>query len=122
MIFESGSNLDTIPNMTYIDCEGLQSLCIPPSVEVLSRGCSDGMTQLSSLTFEPGSQLRTMEDRVFYDCRSLKSIVLPASLIVVDGSPFVHSSFNEVLIEAGNTSCFFSIDSLISLNRTTLRV
>jgi hypothetical protein len=120
MLFESGSNLQAIPNNAFTSCERLQSLCIPASVEVLGANCFQNMTDLSSLTFEPGSKLRTMDNRVFCYCRSLRSIVLPASVLVVDGSPFVHSCFEEIVVEAGNTNCFSSLDSLISLNRTTL--
>jgi hypothetical protein len=120
MIFESGSNLNAIPERTFLNCEGLKSLCIPASVEVLGEACFSCMTQLSSLTFEPGSKLRTMEDQVFGRCQSLKSIVLPASVLIVDGSPFMHSCFEEITVEAGNTTCFSSSDSLIASNRTTL--
>jgi hypothetical protein len=120
MIFESGSRPGTIPNGAFQCCGRLQSLCIPASVEVLCEDCFHDMPGLSSLTFEPGSKLRIMENQVFGNCPSLKSIVLPASVLVVDGSPFMHSCFEEIVVEAGNTTCFSSIDSLISLNRTTL--
>jgi hypothetical protein len=61
-----------------------------------------------------------MKSDTFCGRRSLKSSVISASVFVVNGSPFVDSWFEEIEIEAGNTNCFSSIDSLIALNRTTL--
>jgi hypothetical protein len=78
------------------------------------------MASLKSLTFESGSKLREIQDLVFSSCDSLKSIFLPASLSVIDGSAFLGSSIEDILVDAANPHYFVSGEFLIGVDEMIL--
>jgi hypothetical protein len=64
--------------------------------------------------------LREIQGYVFWDCESLKSISLPASLSVIDGSAFLNSSIENIVVDDANPNYFVSGRFLIRIDGMTL--
>jgi hypothetical protein len=120
VVFESESALETIESEVFSECRALESLALPASLTLLSQRSLCGMPLLKSLIFESGSNLREIQQSAFSGCQSLKSLVLPASLSVIDGSAFLLSSIEEILVDAANPHYFASGPFLVGVDGMTL--
>jgi hypothetical protein len=74
IIFEQGSQLETIERYVFSYCSCLQNIEIPANVETIGDGPFSHCTSLTNVTFEQGSQLNTINDNAFQKCSSLKTI------------------------------------------------
>jgi hypothetical protein len=63
-------------------------ICIPSSLETISRLCFTGTKQLWNVAFEAGSRLSSLGESAFSSCPSLQSIYLPSSVETVGKSCF----------------------------------
>jgi hypothetical protein len=62
LVFEQGSNLKHIEALALWHCSGLESTCIPASVEILCINCFQGCIWLQSLTFDINLATPPMSD------------------------------------------------------------
>jgi hypothetical protein len=106
----------------FCACKSLQSICLPASLETVSKFCFIGCDKLADLTFESGSHLSTLGESAFANCPSLHSICLPASVETVSDSCFTQcQSLSKLIFEAGcknrTLGClgFFGCSSLRSI-------
>ncbi len=91
VVFEEGSTLTSLgcapadandaslygAGKTFKDCEKLQSITIPKSVERIEEHTFSGCTELEEVLFEDGSALAAIEKRAFSDCTALNNVILP---------------------------------------------
>jgi hypothetical protein len=117
--FEFGSQLTRIESLAFYHLTGLQSICIPMSVETICDRSFLSCIQLSSFTFEPGSRLTEIEWDAFCFCWQLKSICLPASLQILHGDAFILSGVSVITVEAGNRNFDVSGDFLMNFEGVT---
>jgi hypothetical protein len=80
--FEADSKLLCLGAEAFLRCEALTSICIPASVDTISKSCFESCTALSTLTFEAGSQVSVFETAAFYAV-AIESICIPASVTSV---------------------------------------
>jgi hypothetical protein len=66
----------------------LERLCIPSSIEVISKNCFRGNKRLFNVAFEFGSKIATLGHSAFDECGSLQSICLPSSIDTISESCF----------------------------------
>jgi hypothetical protein len=78
--FEPGSRLSRIEASAFHCCPSLLWICLPSSLEVLSRWCFADCSSLQSVTFESHSQLSNLADSTFRRCFSLSSMQIPSSV------------------------------------------
>jgi hypothetical protein len=84
-------------------CSALRSICIPASVEVLSKECLATCIRLLVISFESDSHLKRIDHRAFEDCKSLKSIFIPRSVESIGHWCFARcDSLDEVTFECGS--------------------
>jgi hypothetical protein len=88
LTFESNCKVSILGESAFQNCSSLQSICIPSSIETISKSCFGGCTKLSSFKFETGSRISWIERSAFSDCSSLTSISIPASIQTISGSCF----------------------------------
>ena len=80
VIFEEGSQLESIGSTAFSGCTGLTSITIPASVTSIEGWAFSGCSNLATVIIEEGSQLESIEIYAFGDCSSLSSITIPASV------------------------------------------
>jgi hypothetical protein len=100
--FESMSELIYIDGRSFNGCEGLRSICIPSSVEIIRNNCFSWCCALSSLTFAASSKIVSIERRAFLRCSSLRSLHLPASLESIDGTALFSTHLSCITVEEDN--------------------
>jgi hypothetical protein len=116
LTLEPGSHNDRIDELSFSGCSSLQSICLPPSIELFDFRAFADLDALSSLTFEPGSKLTEIRGLAFSHGRSLQSISLPSSLSMIDCKAFIDSSIERVHIEEANRHYFMSGAFLIAFD------
>jgi hypothetical protein len=99
--FEEFSHLREIGRDAFKNHQFLTSICIPASVQVLSRDCFRGCGCLRHFAIAPGSVLSRIEDWAF-SWSSIESIVVPSTVEFVKNSCFAWcKSLSAVLFESG---------------------
>jgi hypothetical protein len=78
--FEAGSRLSSMGQGAFADCVSLESICVPSSVETMSRSCFKGCERLSTVTFEMPSRVSVLEEATFERRCSLRSVFIPSSI------------------------------------------
>lgn len=109
--------LNSIVRGAFYSCTGLQSLLIPPSVEVIQAGAFAWCTGLSVIQFAPNSHLTKISGAyyrhsrenyrnvtgAFSNCKNLTSIIIPKSVQVIEAGAFYEcSSLSDLVFEEGS--------------------
>ncbi len=131
--FDNDSQLQSINNMAFIDCQSLSSIALPDAVETLGTAsfcrCSsltsitipDSVTEirdhafnectsLKSIKFGNGSQLASMGEYSFSGCTSLDSIDIVASVTSIGFLALYGNTAMEDIVVAEDNECYSSID------------
>ena len=125
VIFEEGSNLDTISPSMFYQCPKLKDVVfaksmnlktignaafgktaitdikIPNSVETIGRGAFVECSELASCTFEEMSKVKTIDVSAFQKCVKLKEIVIPKSVETLGGFKGC-TSLADITFQAGS--------------------
>jgi hypothetical protein len=100
--FEANCTLSALGEFAFEYSVSLRSICIPSSIETISKSCFAHCSRLSTVAFQPGSKLSTLGESAFQDCRSLRSISIPASIETIYPSCFNGCpGLTTVVLEAG---------------------
>ena len=95
----------------FFNCEALQSIKIPASVEIIGQRAFMNCESLTTVTFEKESQLKTIEGDgdddeswgAFTNCIALTAIEIPASVTTIEAAAFKGcSSLATVTFEKGS--------------------
>jgi hypothetical protein len=81
LTFEPKSHLHQKGRRAFRFCLGIQSVCIPASVEIIWGDCSN----LATLTFEPSLRVRLCKNKPFAGCSWLRTFTIPHSVELVWG-------------------------------------
>jgi hypothetical protein len=101
--FEFESKLRRIEAFSFSRLASLKSICLPLSVELLSRDSFSHIQLLLSFTFESGARLTELPELSFFDCSSLTSICIPSSVSILHRGSFSHCTLlSSLLFESGS--------------------
>ena len=92
VIFEEGSQLETIDKLAFADCSSLKEITIPASVKTIGSYAFQNCKELTSFTVAEGSQLESIGDR-FYQALQEK---LTSMAFLGVTPPKASSAFNGV--------------------------
>ena len=96
-------NLQTISDYGFQKCPKLTTMTIPASVTSIGKKIFEKCTNLVSVNFAPNSQLYRIYDGAFDGCTALKNITIPASVNYIQGSAFINcTSLQNVTFETGS--------------------
>lgn len=142
LVFENGSNLETIGEYAFADCDSLtESPTIPASVARIEAGAfqrtgitgnliipasvtSIGygafyQTGITSLTFASGSNLETIEGSAFADCDSLtESLTIPASVTSIGNGAFIGTEITSLSFEDNSSLTTIGEQAFMCYNLT----
>ncbi len=102
VIFEEGSQLESIGEYAFYNCSSLSSITIPASVTSIARNTFSGCSNLATVIIEKGSQLESIGSSTFYGCSSLTSITIPASVTSIGNLAFGYTFDLETVIIESN--------------------
>ena len=88
--FKYFTNVTSIDNFAFTNCESLSSITIPNSVTSFGEGVFSNCTSLSSITFVEDSQLQSIGEYTFNNCYSLTSITIPNSVTSIGNYAFYY--------------------------------
>ena len=125
VMFEEGSQLETIGEEAFRNCTSLESIVIPDSVISIDNYAFRGCTNLADITIEEGSRLETIGTGVFYTCTSLESIELPNSVTSIGNNAFrgctslttiyIPSSVTTIAATSYSNSPFYQCSSTLQI-------
>jgi hypothetical protein len=81
--------LESIPTHAFVDCQLLECIGLPSSVEALGDACFYGCARLEISPLPTDSHIVRIGELAFSWCTSLKSLALPASVEFVDPCCFL---------------------------------
>ena len=84
------STLKEIRCYAFAECNTLQSVTLPDSVEVVQKMAFAKCPHLAEVNF--GSSLKTINEEAFGDCVALRELVIPASVEYIEDYAFAHCS------------------------------
>jgi hypothetical protein len=106
----------------FESCALLESIAVPPSVEVIGKESFKACEHLRAVSFCSDSQLTTIQESAFELCASLESIELPthSKLVRIERVAFcscasLRSIFVPASTEFVGDHCFHGCDSLLAL-------
>jgi hypothetical protein len=79
------------------DLLSLKSICIPSSIETISKNCFRNCKTLSILTFEAGCKVSNLGESAFENCSSLQSICIPSSIETISNLCFYNCTNLSIL-------------------------
>ncbi|MEX0330407.1 MAG: leucine-rich repeat domain-containing protein [Puniceicoccaceae bacterium] len=95
-----GSNLASIGELSFYDCDQLTELTIPNTVTSIGNWAFGWCENLERITLS--QSLQAIDDYMLYGCSSLKSITIPVSVNSIGSNSFSHcKELNEVVISDG---------------------
>lgn len=100
--FNKESNLETIGESAFEDCQLLSEINIPKSVTSIGYNAFNRCISLSSVTFEQESKLSTIVSFAFCQCQSLSNIDIPKSVTFIGNSAFLECSALSSVTFEGN--------------------
>jgi len=98
VIFEKGSELETIGKYAFDNCEKLKAVTIPAGLEEIGEGAFS-YTGLKEVIFEEGSLLEVIRNAAFRGCTRLQMVTLPPKLKKIGRFAFAFSGIEEVIFE-----------------------
>jgi hypothetical protein len=102
LTFEPVSTVSIVGDRAFAWCKRLKSVCIPRSVESLSKASFAACSSLLNLTFESDSKLSVVGPFAFQTCQRLPQICLPRSLKTLGQKCFIRcKALSSVTFEAG---------------------
>ena len=102
VIFEEGSQLESLGKRAFNGCTGLTSITIPASVTSIGEDAFSSCSNLATVIFEEGSQLESIGKQAFVNCSSLSSITIPASVTSIGNLAFGYTFDLETVIIESN--------------------
>jgi hypothetical protein len=102
VIFEEGSQLQSIESYAFASVANLQSIVIPASVQRIGSFAFYNITYLSSITFEEDSQLQSIGTNAFsrlYDS-GLRIIIIPITVTEIGKDAFDNTPFLSIKVVA----------------------
>ena len=84
--FGKNSQLSTIEDYAFFNCENLQSIDLPAKVTSIGEGAFYGCSSLSTVTMHDG--VKSLGSEAFRLCSSLSQITLSNSIKAIEGSTF----------------------------------
>ena len=88
IIFEDGSQLETIGERAFRDCTSLESIEIPDNVTSIGNYAFNGCSSLQEVVFGEASQLEIISDNMFENCTNLIEIKVPDSVTSIGNNAF----------------------------------
>jgi hypothetical protein len=103
LAFESGSQLWALGDSAFFGCSSLESICIPSSIQTISKACFNSCRRLLNLTFVRGSRIVNLCESAFGDCSSLQSICIPSSVETISDFCFQDcSNLSNLTMDSGS--------------------
>ncbi len=97
LLVEEG--ITKIGNKAFIDCENLQVVECPESLEIIGVATFKHCTNLASVKLSKG--LNTIEKNAFNECYKLKSIEIPSTVKSLGESAFEYCGLENLIIRKG---------------------
>ena len=88
VLFEEGSELQTIGSYAFADSKAIESIEIPKYVTSINEAAFSLIDSLSSVTFETGSQLSRIGLGAFRYSSILESLTIPSEVVQIDEQAF----------------------------------
>ena len=88
---EIPDGVTSIGDYAFADCTALTSITIPDSVTTIGYYVFGSCTSLESITFGENSQLTSIGEQAFVGCRKLTHIEIPASVTTIGSCAFKDS-------------------------------
>ena len=108
VIFEENSQLISIEKNAFFNCQNLQTITFPSSLQKIGDNAFYGCRNLETITFP--SSLQTIGDDAFSSCSKLKNVIINSPLTNIGDEAFLFCTQLETLIiESTDT---YSIGSL----------
>jgi hypothetical protein len=112
--FERGSHLSVLGQGAFSVCQSLRSICIPASIDCISKSCFADCETLSDFKCETGCSLSSVGEFAFQNCVSLQSICLPASIEQLYRSSFDNCpKLMSVVLESGGQRSVCALSDLV---------
>ena len=86
--FGANSQLQTIGDYAFSNCDNLTSITIPASVTSIGYNAFYNCDNLQKVDFGANSQLQTIDNSAFWGCTNLTSITIPASVTSIGDNAF----------------------------------
>lgn len=86
VVFESDSELTSIGESAFDNCQSLTSINIPEGVTSIGNSAFNGCSSISSINIP--ENVTSIGDYAFEYCESLENITIPASVTSIGGSAF----------------------------------
>ena len=120
--FEDESNLTTIGPFSFYDCEGLTTIAIPSSVEVISQSAFEKCVNLANLNLSNATSLTTIDQYAFSGCEKITSLNFTPNkaLKTIDANAFrgcinmTSVTFDDALQTIGNKA-FYNTQKMTSI-------
>ena len=106
--FAKGSQLKTLGNSVFLDCESLQSITLPSTITTLGFSLFDGCSGLKSVDMSACVDLTDLSSRMFRNCTSVETMLLPPNLTTIGSYMFG----TEATIASGKISYIYGMTSL----------
>lgn len=104
------TNLGTIGEYAFANCEYLAEVAIPYTVETIGAHAFENDTTLNSVTFEDTeehpSRLKIIGIQAFTNCTSLTEVTLPQNLTTIEYGAFRNSGLTSIVIPNSVTNVY----------------
>jgi len=120
IIFGNDSNLLTIEDYAFADCQLKEELVIPASVITIGER-SFSYNQISSLVFAEGSKLQKIGGSAFQN-NQIASLILPESVTTIGDSAFLNNQITDLTIGKCNDNVCSNVSNKFGKLITTLTI
>ena len=113
------SNIMSIPNFAFYNCESLANINIPDSVTLIGESAFSYCEALTSVN--TGKNVESIGQKAFRGCININSITITEKVAEIDNAAFSDcASLSSIVVEAGNTN-FCAVDGdLYNFEMTSL--
>lgn len=96
--FQYFINVKSIPNDLFKDCDYLESIVLPKSIQTIGSEAFYSCNSLTNIEFSEG--LETIGVDAFFGCTSLTNIELPEGLKTIEMQAFLATSLTSIFVKA----------------------